>query len=132
MGVGPSIGRLHRTVLSESRLGPGFSVVVIGAVAGDDREPSPEPSNVTQRMQLAQRGQKNFLDQVVHFRRRNAGEKDAVHQPRVAVVKASESSAVSFSGGADKSAVILEFRTRRVGHDPTLHARGWYANVVLH
>src|SRR5438128_2366945 len=106
--------------------------IVIRAVAGDGSEPGAEPGNISQGMKLPQRRKKNFLDQVVHLARRNAGKEDAVDHARITVIEAAKGSAIAVASGANEGSVLARFGDRPDSHSLTLHASSAKVNDVSH
>jgi hypothetical protein len=76
--------------------------IIIRAVPRDGPEPSPKSRNVTQRMKLPQRLQKNFLNKVIYLAWGDAREQNAVDHARVTVVEAPESSTIAGASGANE------------------------------
>jgi hypothetical protein len=83
-------------------------------------------------MELPQRQQKNFLNKVIHFTRRDTREKNAVDHARVAVIEAPESGAIAGASGANERVLLARFDDRPDGHSPTFHASGPKVNAVSH
>jgi hypothetical protein len=73
-------------------------------------------------MELAKRQEENFLDEIIHFARRDTSEKNAVDHARVAVVKPSERGAITVASGADERVLLARFGDRPGSHSLTFHA----------
>jgi hypothetical protein len=83
-------------------------------------------------MQLPKRREKNFLDQIIYFTRRNARQQNSVHHARVAIVKPSEGGAVPPASRVHKPVVIIRLGHRPGVHNPTFSACGSEVNCVFH
>ncbi len=73
--------------------------VIHGSVAGNGREPPAEGRGVLQRRQLAERQEKDVVDDVVDLEPFDAGERDAVHHGCVAGVQRRERGTVALLCG---------------------------------
>jgi len=83
-------------------------------------------------VKLAQRREKYFLDQVVHFARRNAREENAMNHAGIAVIEAAKGSAIAVAGGTDEGIVLARFGDMPDSHSLTFHASGRKVNGVSH
>ncbi len=73
-------------------------------------------------MELAQ-GQKEYLlDEVIHFARGDSSQKNTVDHARIAVVKPTESGAITVASGDHKRVFLARFAYRPDGHSLTFHA----------
>ena len=83
-------------------------------------------------MELTQRREKNFLDQVIHFPRGNASQQNSVNHARVAVVKPPERGAVPSASRVHKPVVLIRLGHRPGVHNLTFSACGPKVNCVFH
>ena len=83
---------------------------IVGAIARDCEQPTRKGGGLTKRGQVAERQQKNILDEIIGVGRCDARKQDTVNHARVALVKLAEGRAVALAGGDDELGDFYGFR----------------------
>lgn len=81
---------------------PRLAVEIDSAIASDGGEPTAEAGSVAERVEAGKRLEENILQEVVHGRVRDSGEKDAVDHAGITGIKNPESVAVAVLCGVDE------------------------------
>ena len=90
---------------------------VIGrAVPGDGRQPAAESGGLAEFAQALIGGHEHVLHHVVHLGARDAGQHDAVHHPRKALIELGKGVSVAGLGAPDQAGDISLGLSRRAWH----------------